>query len=77
MHQYMLGSDDLESSSIGEDLGVLLGRKLTMTQQCNTVAKANSLLACFRRIVAGRLREGTLPLYSALEKTHQKCWVQF
>ena len=34
VHQYILGDDQLESSFAGRDLGVLVGSKLTVSQQC-------------------------------------------
>ncbi|PKU46434.1 hypothetical protein llap_3283 [Limosa lapponica baueri] len=49
MHQYMLGANQLETSSAEKDLGILLDTKLTMSQKYGPVSKtANSLLGCFR-----------------------------
>ena len=67
MHQYRLGMDLLESSSVEMDLCVLVDDKVTMSQQCALVARrANGLLGCIRRSMASRSRDVLLPLYSAL-----------
>jgi len=72
MHQYRLGVDLLESSSVERDLGVLVDHRLTMSQQC-----APGILGCIRHSVASRLREVLLPLYTALLGTHLEYCVQF
>jgi len=51
--------------------------KLNMTRQCTLAAqKANCILGCIQSSVAIRSREGTLPLYSALVRTHLESCVQ-
>ncbi|KAJ7396773.1 hypothetical protein BTVI_140870 [Pitangus sulphuratus] len=61
MHQYSLGTNLLESSSVEKDLGVLVEDKLSMSQQCIfVVKKANSILVCIRKIIASRTREVTM-----------------
>jgi len=75
MHQYRLGADLLESSSVERDLG---DKKLIMSQQCALAAKkGNGLLGCIKKSVASRSREVLLHIYSALVRPHLEYCVQF
>lgn len=53
-HQYKLGADLLESSSAKRHLGVLVGNKLTVSQQHALVA--GGIMWCVKRNFASRSR---------------------
>lgn len=72
MHQYMLGADRLESSLPENDL---VGTKLDVTQQ-RAPAKADNIVGCIRRSVAGKSRGVILPLCSSLARPHLECWAR-
>ncbi|GAB0180307.1 mitochondrial enolase superfamily member 1 [Grus japonensis] len=78
MHQYRLVVDLLGNSTVEKDLGVLVDRKFSMSQQCALAAKkANGILGCIKKSVASRSREVILPLYSALVRPHREYCIPF
>ncbi|KAJ7396965.1 rna-directed dna polymerase from mobile element jockey-like [Pitangus sulphuratus] len=75
-HKYRLGGEWIESSP-GEDLGVLVDKKLDMSQQCMLAAqKASGILRSIKGDLTSRSREVTLPLSSALVTPHLEYCIQ-
>lgn len=75
----MLGTTQLESSLAGKEMGVQVGTKLNVGQQCVFAAKAtNGVVGCIRQsIVSGSRQVKILPSYSELVRSDLKFCVQF
>lgn len=74
IHQYRLGDDMLKRSAAEKDLGILVGSRLAMNQQCALMAKkANGVLGCITKSTAG----GIFPLYPALVRPHLEHCILF
>ncbi|PKU43805.1 hypothetical protein llap_5871 [Limosa lapponica baueri] len=70
-YQYRLGDEGIEKSPEEKELGVLVVKKLNMTQQCVLAAqKANCILGFIKRSVPSMLREVILPHCSTLVRPH-------
>ena len=77
-NQYRLRVELLENTSMQKNLGVLVDSKLTMSQQCASVAKKTSIiLGCIKKSMTNRSKEVILPLYSTLLRPHLEQCVQF
>lgn len=67
-YQYRLGDEWIGSSSVEEELGILLDEKLDKSQQCVLeVQKANHVLGCIKRSVTRRSRESSALVRPPLE----------
>ncbi|GAB0180819.1 mitochondrial enolase superfamily member 1 [Grus japonensis] len=76
-HNYRLGEEWIESSPEEKKFWVLIDEKLNMSRQCALAGqKANRVLGCIKSSVTSRLREGILPLYSALVRPHLQYCIQ-
>jgi len=76
-HKYRLDREWTESSPAEKDLGMLVDKKLNMTQQCALAAqKTNRSLGCIPSSMARRAREGILSLCSVLVRPHLESCVQ-
>lgn len=68
----------MENSFAEKDLGVLVDNKVNISQQCAPAAmKVNDILIWIRQNIGSRCKDKILPLYSALVRSHLKCYVQF
>ncbi|KAK4819387.1 hypothetical protein QYF61_003658 [Mycteria americana] len=75
-HKYKLGEDWLETSPGERDLQV--NSRVNMSQQCALAAKrANRILGCIRHSITSWSKEGIIPLYSALVRSHLEYCVRF
>jgi len=76
-HKYKLGGEWIESSPEEKDSGVLVDKKINVTQQFALIAqKANYILGCIKSSMASRPREVILPLCSVLVRPHLESCVQ-
>ncbi|PKU46350.1 rna-directed dna polymerase from mobile element jockey-like [Limosa lapponica baueri] len=58
---YMLTNSN-GSSSVKRDLGLLVDKKLKMSEQCAVAKKANRMLDCIYKVITSRDKEVIIPL---------------
>jgi len=76
-HECELGEEWLESSPVGRGLGVLVGSRLSRSQQGAWQPRGQTHLGCIKHSMTSRSKEGIVPLYSALVCPHLEYCVLF
>ena len=72
------GDTWLSNTTSGKDLGIVVDRKLNMSQGCDAAAKkANAILGCSNRRIASKSCEVRVPRYLAPVRPHVVYCVQF
>lgn len=76
--QLRLWATWLDSSIMKRDLGVLVEKRLNMSEQSSVVAKqANRMLSCINKGIVSRGKDVIHPLYSVLVRSHLEYCVHF